>query len=100
MKLAAGSAMLGMLLSGSVLAQNSGADPAPAKNHDQVATAQADRPAKTVIVQQGKAKLKVKSSAAKRGTTSVSAEQGSKTEAAEKPDDAAEQSVQIKGVRG
>lgn len=102
MKLAAGSVMLGMLLSASVLAQNAGTDPALVANHDKTVTSQTDRPAgeKAAKVQRVKAKLKVKSSAEKGGSPGVSADQGRKSEGAEKPEDAAEQSVQIKGVRG
>lgn len=102
MKLAAGSAMLGMLLSGSVLAQDAGADPARAGINGKLVAAQTDRLSneKAAKVQQGKSKLAVKSSAAKSGTNGVSAEEDRKTDGAENPDDAAEQSVQIKGVRG
>ncbi|MDP1635331.1 MAG: hypothetical protein Q8L69_11705 [Gallionellaceae bacterium] len=103
MKFAAGLAMLGLLLSGNAQAQTGVADPARVRIQDRVAAVpHADQLAgkKAATVQQNKAKLPVNSSAAKSGATGVSAEDGRKTDGAEIPDDAAEQSVQIKGVRG
>jgi len=103
MKLAVGAAALGLLLSGNVLAQTGVADPVRVRIQDRVAAApQAVQFAgkKAAKVPQGKAKLTAKKSDPNNGAAGVSAQDGKQADGGDNPDDAAEQSVQIKGVRG